>query len=509
MEKSEEFRLQILGLVVILLVALFFYRCGDQEHELVLLHTNDSHRSILSVDSLGGMAERATFIRMVREHYPGVLLVDAGDINTGQAISNMFDACPDIEAYNYMGYDAVTVGNHEFDKPLAILLQQMQWANFPFIISNIDYQGKGLGKKYLVKKINGIRVGMFGLTTKNTENISVNAKGVNFRDEVESAREMMAVLKAQNVDLIVGLVHLGFTESIPGFITSCKLAEQVSGIDILIDGHSHSYIETPVKVNDTWIVTANQSGRFVGKGILKVKRGQLVALDWKPVKIKGFQPDSLLLQHLKPYVEAANKDLQTVIGEAKDEFVLFVNGENIARYQETALGDLVADALKWKADELGLNIDFALTNSGGLREGLAAGKITKGEILSILPFANELEVITMKGVDVRRLFDFVVSVVPGNGAFAQISREVKVAYDRKTQQVTSLLIGGKPVEDDRIYHMATCDYVAAGKDGYAAGLDHVIRQEKTSHLLSDVLMEYIHRQGVVYPETDGRIQIAQ
>ena len=121
--------------VVIAVLGLYIYQ-NNREYQIILLNTNDSHGSILPVDSVGGMAERATFIRMVREKNPYVLLVDAGDINTGQAISNRADAKPDILAYNYMGYDAVTVGNHEFDKPLNVLLKQMQWAEFPFVTSN-------------------------------------------------------------------------------------------------------------------------------------------------------------------------------------------------------------------------------------------------------------------------------------------------------------------------------------------------------------------------------------
>lgn len=496
-------------MTVVLAVSLCGACRGGQEREFVLLHTNDSHGSILPVDSLGGMAERATFFRLAREENPDVLLVDAGDINTGQAVSNMFDARPDIEAYNYMGYDAVTAGNHEFDKPVAILLQQMQWADFPFITSNIEYEGKCLGEEYLIKEVNGIKVGLFGLTTKNTANVSVNAGSVHFKDETETARKMVGLLRGQKVDVVIGLVHLGFNESTSGFTTSVKLANAVEGIDILVDGHSHSYIERPERVNNTWIVTANQSGRYVGEGKLKVKDGHLIDFVWKPVLIKGFQSDTVLARCLHPYIEAARKDLETVIGEAEASFDLFENGENIARYRETALGDLVADALKWKADALKLRADFGLTNSGGIREALPAGKISKGEVLAILPFANELEVVALKGKEVRRLFDFLAAVTPGNGAFAQVSKEVQVEFDRDSKTVKMLSIGGQPVDEERLYYMATCDYVAAGKDGYDAGLANVDHREKTSLLLSDVLMEYIRMNKKITPRVDGRIRIVR
>lgn len=486
--------------------------CGrtGQVHEIVLLNTNDSHGSILPVDSVGGMGERATFIGEVRKQNPYVLLVDAGDINAGQPMSNMADALPDIISYNYMKYDAVTAGNHEFDKPVDVLLKQIKEADFPFVISNVEMDGKLLGEEYLTKQVDGVKVGLFGLTTDYTANLSVGAKGLVFKDEVETARKMVKLLREKKVDVIIGLVHLGFTETTPDFVTSRKLAAQVDGIDILVDGHSHSYIEEPEKVNDTWIITANQSGRYVGEGKLTVKDGKLIGFDWKPVLIKGFAPDTTLKRLLEPFVEAANRDLKTVVGVATEEFILFKNGQNVARHGETALGDLVADALKWKASEsLKLPADFGLTNSGGIREGLPAGEITKGDVLTTLPFSNVLEVVALKGSDIHRLFDFLATVTPGNGAFAQVSEEVQVEYDRKNKKVVSLTIKGKPVVATATYYMATCDYVAAGKDGYDAGLAGITNRENTSQLISEVVIDYIKTKGKITPKTDGRIKIVK
>lgn len=506
------FRRRVAVGAVLAVFALGVIACGytGRVHEIVLLNTNDSHGSILPADSIGGMAERATFIQGVREQHPYVLLVDAGDINAGQPVSNMADALPDIVAYNYMKYDAVTAGNHEFDKPVDVLLKQMKEADFPFVISNVEKDGKLLGEEYLVKRVDGIQVGIFGLTTSNTANLSVGAKGLVFKDEVETARKMVKLLQEKKVDVIIGLVHLGFTETTPDFITSRKLAAQVDGIDILVDGHSHSYIGKPEKVNDTWIITANQSGRYVGEGKLTVKNGELVDFDWKPVLIKGFAPDTVLHRLLEPFVEAANRDLNTVVGVAIKEFALFQNGRNSARFEETALGNLVADALKWKADEvLNLPVDFGLTNSGGIREGLPAGEITKEDVLTTLPFSNVLEVVALKGSDVRRLFDFLATVPPGDGAFAQVSEEVEVVFDRGSKKVVSLRIDDKPVVDTMTYYMATCDYVAAGKDGYDSGLGGIMRRENTSLLISEVLVDYIQEKEEISPKTEGRIKFVK
>lgn len=499
----RKFGLFIFGFVFTLL---FACQNGAKIQDILLLHTNDNHGSVLAADSVGGLAERATYIREMREKNRNVLLVDAGDINAGQPVSNLADAEPDILAYNAMEYDAVTFGNHEFDKPLEVLLRQMQWATFPFVVSNVEKDGKLLGKEYLIKEYDGVKVGIFGITTKDTKAISVNVGDLNFSDEIETARKMVKKLKAEGADLIIALSHLGFTESHPDFITSQKLAEQVDGIDIIVDGHSHSYIEKPMRINHTFIVTANQSGRYVGTGKMTVKNKQLIGFDWKPVAIKGFPADTVVLEIVQPFVEKARQDLETVIGQAKSAFVLFKNGANRARYEENALGNLIADALKWKADELNMKADFALINSGGIREGLEQGSVSKKDILTTLPFSNVLEVVELKGADVKKLFGFLATLPGGNGAFPQLSAEVEVVFDREGKKVQSLKIQGKPVADTVVYTLATCDYVAAGKDGYDAGLQNAIRRENTSLLLSDVVSEYIRKQKELIPQTGNRIR---
>lgn len=493
-----------------MMIVLGLGACTDRSCELVLLHTNDSHGSVLPMDSVGGLAERAAFVRQVREKNPYVLLVDAGDINAGQPVSNMADAQPDILAYNYMEYDAVTVGNHEFDKPISVLLGQMKNAHFPFVISNVEMDGKPFGQEFLIKEINGVKIGMFGLTTVYTENLSVYANEVVFKNEVETARRMVELLKEKKADVIIALVHLGFTETIPEFITSRKLVAQVAGIDILVDGHSHSYMDEPELVNNTWIVTANQSGRYVGKGKLEVKNGRLTGFNWKPVLIKGFAPDTTLCRILKPFVDVADRDLKKVAGVAVGEFFLFDKGRNVARFSESALGDLITDALKWKVSgDLNLQADFGLINSGGIRVGLPAGEVTKGDVLTTLPFSNKLQVVELKGCDVRHMFDFLATVTPGNGAFAQVSSEVQVVYDMKAQKVKSLKIGGKPVVDTATYYMATCDYVASGREGYSNVFTANTGGVKTHLLIADVLIDYIRMKGRIIPETDGRIRIVR
>ncbi|MCL2880675.1 MAG: metallophosphoesterase, partial [Treponema sp.] len=251
-----------------------------QIRELILLHTNDHHGAILPTNGEGGLAERASYIHAVRQTNPLVLLLDAGDINTGSAVSNMFSAEPDIRAYNLMGYDAVTFGNHEFDGGMERLNRQIAEASFPFVCSNIktaDGQFLG-GNRYIIKKYDGFTVGIFGLTTLRTLTIANPDKSLVFINEIDAARETVDILKnTEKVDVVIALTHMGDVKESDTHITSPDLARAVDGIDIIVDGHSHTYMAQPIKIGSTWIVSANEWGKYIGQGKLTMANNRIVA----------------------------------------------------------------------------------------------------------------------------------------------------------------------------------------------------------------------------------------
>jgi len=189
-------------------------------HRLTVLHTNDTHGhpvkfSYYPNKDAGGLPARATLIRQIREKHKQVLLLDAGDLNTGQAESNLFKAKPDLVGYNHVGYDAMVLGNHEFDNPLPVLKEQMETARFPFLSANVKTRdGRYLAQPYLIKEFEGFKVAVFGLTTKATENIGnpENVRDLVFEDEVTAARRLVPVLK-EKADVIIALVHMGLCES--------------------------------------------------------------------------------------------------------------------------------------------------------------------------------------------------------------------------------------------------------------------------------------------------------
>jgi 5'-nucleotidase/UDP-sugar diphosphatase len=476
-------------------------------YELVLLHTNDHHGTVLANGGKGGLAEQAAYIRAVKAVNPQVLLVDAGDINTGSALSNMFAAEPDIRGFNIMGYDAGIFGNHEFDGDQAKLLRQVELADFPFVSSNIKTaDGSYLGDaRYLVKKYDGFTVGIFGLTTLRTRIIASPDASLEFVNEIDAAREVVDILRnREKVDIVIGITHMGNIKEDADHITSPELAAAVSGIDVIVDGHSHSYFAGPQIVGSTYIVTANEWGKYVGHGKLSIRGGKLVGFSWAPIAI---EPDPEVAAMLAPYIEQANASLKEVVGTASADFVF---GDRLTRKIETALGDMICDANAWYFRTVyNQQIDFAFHNGGNIRTELKRGPITQENILTILPFENYLFIASLKGSDIIELFNFIASIPQGAGGFAQVSKEVRytIDYTGGAGKLLDLTIGGAPVDPNRIYRFCTNDYLLGGGDGYTA-LTKSVDPFNTSLLLSYVVVEYIRSQnGVITPATDGRITV--
>ena len=479
--------------------------------ELILLHTNDHHGAVLPNDGRGGLAERASYIKAIRAANTNVLVVDAGDFNTGTALSNMFDAEADILGYNIIGYDAVTFGNHEFDGTREKLEKQIAAAEFPFVSSNIKTKDGSFlgGNQYLVKNYNGIKVGIMGITTLRTLSMAPDNHFVttdyDFIPEIEAARATAALLREkEKVDIVIALAHMGLVQETADHVTSGKLAAEFSGIDIIVDGHSHSFMEEPVRAGNTWIVSANEWGKYIGMGKLSVQGGKLVGFTWAPVYIG---PDPELNAKLKPYLEKAEASLKEVVGEAADTFIL---GNRLTRYQETALGNMICDANAWYFNNVQVqNIDFAFHNGGNIRADLPKGKLTREQILTVLPFENYLYIVSLPGTQIIELFDFIATIPQGNGGFPQFSGNVRYIIDKTQGEgvIKELSIGGAPVDPERTYRFCTNDYILGGGDGYEI-MKNAEDRYNTSLILSYVVVEYISAQGgVISPELDGRLEV--
>jgi len=496
----------------------------------VVLYTNDTHGHPVKfhygpIPDVGGLPARATLVKGIRKENPYVLLLDAGDLNTGGAESDSFKAEPDIMGYNYIGYDALVLGNHEFDNPMHVLKAQMDKARFPFLCANVrTREGNHLVTPYIIKEFDGFKVAVLGLTAKETR-ITGNPqyiKDIVFQDEVEAARALVPILRKE-ADLVIALTHLGvYGDNQRG---SRRLAAQVSGIDLIVDGNTHTRLEEPLVVrngasgSNTLIVQAWQYGLVLGRIDLWIRDRQVI--DYKmeliPVNLKSpakkgdgsltyhyigqkIEEDPELLKRLQPYVDKVEALLSEEIGYADGMF-----WNRYQRRKETALGDLVADSVLWYMRNF--NPDFAFINAGAIRADISEGPIKKKNVFDALPFDSTAVVLSLKGKDVASLFDYAAAVQPGEGAFPQVSRGVHFTINRRTGRCEDIRINGRPIDSDKIYRIATNSYLASGGDGYKVFLDGFDRFNSSTPQ-RDVLVDYIkHLGGRIRPEIQGRIKV--
>jgi len=496
------------------------------EHEITILHTNDYHGHPVAffdypADNQGGLPARATYVNQERSKSKNILLLDAGDINTGRPESNFFKSEPDFLGYNYIGYDALTMGNHEFDNNWDIMQKQIAESEFPWLCANVKKDGKYIDnvEPYIIKEFAGFKVAIIGLLdsrtveTGNPENI----KGLTFLDEVEVAKELVPMLK-QKADIVIALVHMGLYDS--NRKGSRRLAANVPDLAMIVDGHSHTMIKEPVVENGIPIVQARHWGLYVGNMKLKFKDGLVTSYKWQldPINVQvkkkdaegnsyfeyvtnKIDEDKNLSALLQPYVDKVDEVLSQVIGNASESFF-----NDNTRKVETALGDIVSDSQTWFLRDMGMKIDFAFQNGGGIRATLPEGEIKKQTIYEILPFDNSITMVTLKGADVIALFDKAATNI-GAGAMPQVSKEIHVVLNSQTKKVEKLTLNGKLINPEKEYNIATNSYLAAGGDGYSVFTKSTNFYD-SSLMQRDAFIDYIiSLGGNISPETDGRITI--
>lgn len=476
--------------------ALFLYR-GSQLPEdflLSLIHTNDTHAHIDNV------ARKATIVESLREENPSSLLVDAGDVFSGTLYFNQFKGQADLDFMNMLGYDAMTFGNHEFDlgtKPLADFIQN---AKFPFVSANVNASkdanlsslmnetvtDKPLdGRVYngIIKEVDGEKVGIFGLTTAETETISSPGDGVVFENYLQEAEKAVASFKAEGVNKIVALSHIGFRDG--GGDNDVTLAKEVEGIDVIVGGHSHDKLSEPyideTGAEPTIVVQANEYNKFVGtldvifdeEGAVTEYAGELIDVDQQNEDgTYAFEENQEVKNRLATaYTPEIEKVKAQVVGSAATA----LDGERTnVRAKETNLGNLMTDAMLAKAKTIDADTVIALQNGGGIRASIDAGDITMEEVLTVMPFGNALAIMDLTGTEIKAALEHSVSMAPKqSGAFLQAAG-LKFTYDSSKaagSRVTSVQVneGGTfvPLDESKTYAVATNTFTAKGGDNYS------------------------------------------
>lgn len=503
----------------------------DLTGHIVILHTNDVH---------GGIAGYAK-VAALKESYTAsgayTLLVDAGDYIQGDPTVSVSQGETAIALMNAAGYDAATVGNHEFDYGYTNLKTILTQAKFPVLAANVRYNGTAAFESHTIfSAANGKKIGLFGLDTPETATKAHPAKlqGVTFvggQDMMQLAQTEVDTLKAAGCDYVLCLGHLGIDAESVGN-RSIDVLNAVTGIDVLIDGHSHSTLEQikaatngTGKVGGAYLTSTGT--KLASVGVVDIAPdGSIttssVALD----TLTAEQPETAALaQRIQSEIDA---DYGAVF--AKSEVQL--DGEKAqVRTRETNLGDLITDAMLWQAGTLGETVDAAVNNGGGIRASLSVGDLTKKDINTVLPFGNTLYLVKLTGAQLLEALEASTYSLPESiGAFPQVAGiEYTVNTGAKfvssenypgstygkpaaVNRVTIQTVGGAAFDPDQTYTIVTNDFLGAGGDTYYTFRSSPVGYD-TGVPLDEVVMDYITAQckGTItqaaYGQTAGRVHL--
>ncbi len=456
-------------LLCLLCLPLFFAACAQKTREATLLYTTDVHGRIVSGDKAIGMDT----IAAVHAATPGSLLVDAGDYLQGNPIVNLSQGKTAIEVMKMAGYFAAAVGNHEFDFGRETLLLRSAEAKagpnpLHLLSANVlTPEGAPVVEPAAVATVNGLKIGLFGLTTPETavQTHPRHVDGLTFADPVDTAKAMTAMLRGRGCDLVVALVHLG-TLDVTG-LKSTDLADRVPGLDIIVDGHSHAVVEYVSPVTGVLVVSSGAHAQNLGKLEIKPPR----AAGEKPqtrntllqkTDLAGVTPDAKIGQKLA----AVLAEQEAILSERIADSPVDLDAERTRiRSRETNFGSLCADALLYVS-----GADMAVVNGGGIRRSIAKGPVTMGDVVAALPFSDATITKKVTGAQLKEILEFGFRDTPvENGGFPQISGlRVTVAPENPAgRKVVSLTrTDGTPVDMNRTYELAVSDFLAQGGDGY-------------------------------------------
>ena len=499
------------------------------EFDLTILHTNDfhdRHEPISAFDGpcgaeddeagacFGGTARLVSAIREARSRAgeTPTLLVDGGDQFLGTLFYTRYKGAVAAEMMNMLGYDAMTVGNHEFDDGPEVLAEFVDAVEFPILMSNADVSGEPLLADAIMPSTviekGGERIGLIGLTPQDTDELASPGPNVTFSDPSEAVQAEVDRLAADGVDKIVVLSHSGYE-------VDRRVAEATTGVDVIVGGHSNTLLGEfedaagpyPTVVDGVRIVQAYAYGKYLGE--LRVTfddEGGVLEASGQPLLIDAsVAEDEAVLARIEELAGPLEEIRRRVVAETAAP----IGGDReICRSRECSMGSLIADAMLERVADQG--IDVAIQNGGGIRASIDAGPITMGEVMTVLPFQNTLSTFEVTGETLLEALENGVSQVEeGAGRFPQVAG-MSFAYDPSAEpgaRVSEVTVGGEPLDPAAVYGVVSNDYVRRGGDGYAMFEDAANAYDFGPDL-ADVMAEYIAARGAdLEPGTDGRIVV--
>ncbi|WP_380184278.1 bifunctional UDP-sugar hydrolase/5'-nucleotidase UshA [Kalamiella sp. sgz302252] len=506
----------------------------DRVYKFTVLHTNDHHgRFWQNEHDEYGLAAQKTMMDQIKydvqAHGGAVLILSGGDINTGVPESDLQDAEPDFRGMNLIGYDAMAIGNHEFDNPLSVLRQQQKWAKFPLLSANI-YQkstGKRLFQPYALFNRMGLKIAVIGLTTDDTAKIGnpENFTDIVFHKPATEAKAVVEELRQQEKpDVIIAATHMGHYDNgnhgsnAPGDVEMAR--ELPPGyLDMIVGGHSQDpvcmakenvkqadYVPgtpcQPDRQNGTWIVQAHEWGKYIGRADFTFLNGKLTLEHYELVPInlrhkvtnsdgsvswvnytQEIAKNPAMMKLLTPFQKKGEAQLQVKIGSVNGHLE---GDRSKVRFVQTNLARLLLSAQMERA-----GADFAVMSGGGVRDSIEAGDITYKDVLKVQPFGNTLVYVDMKGSEVEKYLAVVANKQVDSGAYAQFAN---VSLTADGSGVSDIKIKGEPLQADKTYRMATLNFNATGGDGYPV-ITQFPGYVNTGFVDAEVLKQYIEKHS--------------
>ncbi|MEM9425896.1 MAG: bifunctional metallophosphatase/5'-nucleotidase [Pseudomonadota bacterium] len=505
------------------------------EYSITILHTNDFHdrfEPINRFDSscseednaegkcFGGMARIVTAVEAAKARHDNFLLVDAGDMFQGTLFYQFYRGDVAAEMMNKMGYDAMAVGNHEFNHGPESLASFVEKAEFPVLMSNADLSSepalKDLVLKSTVVEKAGERIGLVGVTPRNNDELSSPGPNIVFTDPSPAIQAEVDAMTADGINKIIVLSHSGYA-------TDNVIAINTTDVDLIVGGHSNTFLSNtdedadgpyPDVVNSVPIVQAYAYGKYLGElEIVFDDDGKVISATGEPVlldaSIAEDEPTKARIAELaSPLDEIRNE----VVAEAADS----IEGDrSVCRAMECPMGNLIADAILDRVKDQGISV--ALQNGGGIRASIDAGPITKGEVLTVLPFQNTLSTFQVTGATLKDALENAVLQYDdpdATGRFAQVAG-MKYTINKSAEfgsRISDIMVmedgAFVPMDPDKTYGVVSNNFIRKGGDGY----EMFVNADNAYDFgpdLADVFANYLAAQGPVTPFVDGRITIVE
>lgn len=493
--------------------------CNQADKHVVILFTNDTHSQIEPLDAnakrnadMGGVERRKVLIDSLRSVYPHALLVDAGDAVQGTPYFNFYAGEVETLVLNELGYDVRTLGNHEFDNGGEALLAMLSAYNGITVSTNYSYNNEALGREVTpscILSAGNVKVGFVGLNV-NPQGLlfPAHAKDVVYHDPIATADSVAWLLRNEGADIVVALSHLGYTadsEDDTDVIDSV-LVQNSRYIDFVIGGHSHTTLHkaalhTNLDGRNIAVGQTGKSGVYIGFADISIPadKNKDISVEYKLLPIDSRYDDRLNKEFsalLAPYKTRVDSAMNVALGSANDTLY-------VAR-PESPLTNWACDAFANIARERsGEKIDFSIINTGGVRMDIMPGTVTRGNIWKSFPFTNYMSIVQLKGSDVKQLFEQIA-----NNGGEGVSKEVCLKI--KAGKVAQLTINGKPIDNNRIYNIATLNFVAEGGDGMVAFGNALSRKDYPGfvyELFESFITKQTQQGRTMYATNDNRITI--